>query len=372
MELLDDLQEMRKIDQADMLEAISSVPEHYLAALDIVKKSSLEEFLSKEIANCVIAGVGGSAIGGDIICNWVERRVGLPIQVCRDYHLPAYANRRTAVIAISYSGETAETLNQFLEAYERNCVLAGVCSGGRLEKICSELGIPLVKVEKGLQPRAALPYLFVAPALLMERLGLIENAEREIKSAVENLRKIREKVGASIPVQQNPAKRLALSLVGKFPIIYSLRRVDSVARRLKNQFNENSKVSAKVDFLPEASHNEIEGWGKALNSVFSIIFVRDNGESQEEISGIEEMKSLLEKSGISDMNEIRGEAETVLGRLLSAIYYCDYVSYYLAIARGVDPTPVERIQMLKKRILERTKFQETLDERMKELKFQRS
>jgi glucose/mannose-6-phosphate isomerase len=366
---LDDLNQIRAIDRFNMVEAIETMPEQLIDALNIAYASNLEGVAGKDFANVIIAGVGGSAIGGDIIVNWISDKVSVPIHVCRDYRIPAYANEDTFVIAVSYSGETEETLKVLLEAYERGCVLAAVFSGGKMEEISEKFNMPSVKVRRNLQPRAALPYLFSPLAVMLEKCGLIENLREEVNLTVGRLNELRGRIGLLTPMERNSAKQLAARLVGRIPVIYSLKRTECLARRLKNQFNENSKVPAKYDCLPEACHNEVEGWQNSMleGTPPFFIFIRDSEESEDEAYRMEEMEKAVTESGVAEVSEVYCEAETRLARLFTGIYYGDYLSFYLAAARGVDPTPINRIQKLKERISARTKFEKFLEEKVKKL-----
>jgi len=372
MTILDDLGYIHSIDKSNMLRVIETFPEQLLEALSIAEQSEIRKIDRKEINNIVVAAVGGSAIQGDLIRNWVEDQMAIPMEVCRDSALPSYADRRTLVIAVSYSGDTQETLSQVLEAYERRCQVFSVTSGGQLARISKKLGVPTVKVRRGLVPRAALPHLLTSTAHILWRSGSIKSIREEIKLASSQLSQIRREIRAENPLQNNRAKQFAIDLLGKYPVIYSSARVSGVARRMKNQFNENSKVPSKFELLPEAVHNEIEGW-KRLNLAeeesmpFSILFIRDTEESQSERIRFEEMKKLLNEAGVSEVKQVLLKGETKLGRLLSGVYFGDFVSLYLAVARGFDPTPIRSIEKLKKRIDERLRFKAGLEKRLRQL-----
>ena len=372
MTALDDLEYIHSIDRSNMLRVIETFPEQLLEALSIAEQSEIRKIDRRKISNIVVAAVGGSAIQGDLIRNWIEDRMAIPFEVCRDSALPSYADRRTLVIAVSYSGDTQETLSQVLEAYEKRCRVFSVTSGGQLARISKKLGVPKVEVRRGLVPRAALPHLLISAAYVLWRSGLIKSLREEIKLASSQLSLMRREIRAENPLQSNRAKQFAIDLLGKYPVIYSSTRVSGVARRIKNQFNENSKVPSKFELLPEAVHNEIEGW-KRLNMAeeesmpFSIVFIRDTEESLSERIRFEEMKKLLNEAGISEFKQILLEGETKLGRLLSGVYFGDLVSLYLAVARGFDPTPIKSIEKLKKRIDGRLRFKLSLEKRVRQL-----
>jgi len=370
MKKLDRLEYAERIDRHGMLRMIDTMPEQLTESLSDAEKFFSQKNLSRKFSSVVIAGMGGSAIGGDIIRNWIGDEASVPIEVLRNIQLPAYASEETLVVVISYSGETEESLRVLVEASRRGCVTYSVASGGRLMEISGKLGTLFMRVKPNLPPRAALPQLFASASYVLWKHGIAKNLESELNAVAERLQQIRETIGFPVPVKSNPAKSMAVSLLGKIPVIYSLERMGSVARRLKDQFNENSKVSAKFDLIPEALHNEVEGWTNlgALKaaSVFSAILVRDNGETPVESPRVEHLKVFLKSVRGLKVHEVKGDASTRLGRIFSAIYFGDYLSYYLALARGVDPTPVEKIQSLKKKVLAEIGFEEWLEAGLRE------
>jgi len=361
MTMLDDFDYIHSIDKSNMLRVIETFPDQLLEGLSIAEQSKIRKIDGRKIDNIVVAAVGGSAIQGDLIRNWIGDQMAIPMEVCRDSILPSYADRGTLVIAISYSGNTQETLSQVMGAYERRCKVFSVTSGGQLARISKRLGLPTVKVRPGFVPRAALPHLFTSTAHILSRSGLIKSIREEIKLASRRLSETGREIRVENPLRNNRAKKFALDLLGKYPVIYSSARVSSVAMRMKNQFNENSKVPCKFELLPEALHNEVEGWkpldvAKGKSMPFSIVIVRDAGESKSERVRFEEMKKLLRESGVSEVKQILLEGDTKLGRLLSGVYFGDFVSFYLAVSRGFDPTPMGSIEKLKKRMKGRLRF----------------
>ena len=328
------LDEIRMVDKSNMLVHLMRFPE------------MCEEALSAKIvlpaikpSNLVVAGMGGSGIAGDLLEDWLD--MPIPLRVCKDYELPAWVGRRSLVLAISYSGGTEETLACFSEAIEKKASVVAICSGGKLEKLCGEFGVPNLRIPVGLQPRAALPYLFFSATLVLKKLGLLEGREAEIE---ESLRLLKTMRGEMAPGSEpNPAERIALELRGTMPVIYALPRLGGVAKRLKNQFNENSKILARVELFPELCHNEIMGLSSAPENQ-SFIFLRDSEESPRLKKRIEFTRELLKGKKTVDMRS-RGRGK--LARILSLVYSGDFVSFYLAILRGVDPTPIHEIGLLK-------------------------
>jgi len=295
--------------------------------------------------------MGGSAIGGELLKDWSTDRIAVPIEVCRDYTLPAYVNKNTLVFVVSYSGETEESLSVFLEAIKRKCMIVCISSGGTLHEFAEKLAIPHLRVPSGMAPRATLPYLFAPLPILLEKIGLIADVASEVSETVNVLKQISAANAPSKVLRNNFSKKLAFDICGTIPVVYGFGFYRSVAHRFKTQFNENSKVPAKWEFFPELDHNEIVGWEdvQKLAKSFSVIFIRDNEESPMMRQRIEVTKELIRKKSVKTF-EIHSVGKSRLAKMTSVICVGDFTSVYLAILRRIDPTPVITISLLKKKI----------------------
>jgi glucose/mannose-6-phosphate isomerase len=286
-----------------------------------------------EVSGVVVAGMGGSAIAGDVIKEWLNPP--FPFEVCRSYHMPRWVSRDTLVVLISYSGETEETLSCAREAKAVGAKIVGIGSGGSLARLLGDS--PFLRVPPGLPPRSAFPYLFFSTVRALKDVGLVPTQlEMEISEALELLPGVRERA--------EEAKRIAVRMLNKIAFIYAPPGLTSVAFRLKTQLNENSKMPAKVDYLPELCHNEIVGIRNTPTNV-CFVLLRSMREEERVSLRTDFLKSLLEGR---DIIELRGEGKGRLAEMLSLIYFGDILSYHLAGIRGVDPTPVEEIAQLKK------------------------
>lgn len=280
----------------------------------------------RDIEKILISGMGGSAIAGDIIHDWLEERLKIPLIVNRNYKPPAFIDNKTLMIAISYSGNTKETLEQIKIALRKKCKIVGISSDGKMAKIFEKRKIPLIKVKEGIAPRAAIGYLLFSLINIFRTLGFVK------------LNKV------SFP--ENPekkAKKIAKKINNTIPIIYSI--YPSVARRFKCQLNENSKIQARFEILPEAAHNDIEAFPE-LNEKFSLIFLRDEKNEREEIKKAFEF--LKQNANNANVVEIFSKGKTKLERILYLIWVCDYISYFLAKERKVNPEDVPKIREFKK------------------------
>jgi glucose/mannose-6-phosphate isomerase len=345
--VLDDMAEMGKIDKSDMLSFCVGAAEHYRAASKAAERISLR--YSKP-ENIIVVGMGGSAIGGELLKDWARGKVQVPIEVSRAYSLPAYANEKSLVLIVSYSGETEETLSSFLAAVKRKCMVFCVSSGGSLLEFAERLGVPYLRVPSGLAPRAALPYLFVPLLRVLEKVGVVSGVSEGLSEAVDVLGRVGGECAVGVPLSGNVAKGLAVGVDGSVPVVYGFGVFRGVAQRFKTQFNENAKVPSKWEFFSELDHNEVVGWERAgdLAGCFSAIFIRDKNEPVEVRSRIEITKGLMPDG--SKLFEVWSRGESELARMLSVVCVGDCASVYLAVLRGVDPTPVRTISLLKQRL----------------------
>jgi glucose/mannose-6-phosphate isomerase len=346
--ILDDPSKIKRIDKSDMLSFCVEAPKHYAEAAKIAKTASISYPKPQTI---IVAGMGGSAIGGELLKDWARDKIAVPIEVCREYSLPAYANKNTLVFVVSYSGETEESLSVFLNAVKRKCMTVCISSGGMLHEFAEKLDVPHLLVPSGMAPRATLPYLFMPLPMLLEKIGLVSDVTSEISETIKLLRRVSDSNSPEKPLRDNFSKKLASNICGTVPVIYGFGIYRAVAQRLKTQFNENSKFPAKWEFFPELDHNEIVGWEavKELAKYFSVILIRDDDEPEAMRQRIQATKELIYKESLK-VFEVQSIGKSMLAKMSSVICTGDFTSVYLAIMRGIDPTPVETITLLKEKI----------------------
>ena len=290
----------------------------------------------------VIAGMGGSAIAGSLLqiyCS--EKAPNLHVHVSRSYEVPAFVDSKTLVFVSSYSGNTEETLSSFKSAMRKGARIVVVSSGGRILKQAEELNKPLVALPEGIQPRAALPYLFLPLLNVMHASGLIPDPSSEISAAIGSLK-------SAASGYKERARSLAEKLVGKVPLIYSSDRFAGIAYRWKTQFNENAKIHAFSHFFPELNHNELVGFSK-LNANYYAIMIEDEADSRRIKERIKLTKDIIGGKGVPS-TQIVIKGEHLLTRILSAVHIGDLASVYLAKLTGVDPEPVAIIEDFKKQL----------------------
>ncbi len=348
LEIVDDPSEIRRIDKSNMLSFCVEAPEHYAQAAKLAKTFSVDYPKPDTI---VVAGMGGSGIGGELLKDWTRDRITVPIEVCKEYSLPAYAHRNTLVFVVSYSGETEETLSVFSDAIKRKCMIICVSSGGKLHEFAERLSFPHLLVPSGMAPRATLPYLFIPLITTLEKIGLVSGVDNEISETTRILEQVSMENSPEKPLSHNFSKKLATGINGTVPAVYGFGFYRTAAQRLKTQFNENSKNPAKWESFPELNHNEIVGWeeAKEFAECFSVIFIRDSEEPAEIHQRIEATKGLMNRQ-IKKLFDVYSRGESRLAKMTSVICTGDFTSVYLAILRGVDPTPVKTITLLKQEL----------------------
>ncbi len=292
-------------------------------------------------------GMGGSAIAGDVIAALGAGVLPAPVDVVRGAVLPAYCGPDTLLLASSYSGDTAETLRCFEEAVARGCRVAVLTSGGALGVRAGELGLPRVALPGGFMPRAALGYLAMGAVGLLEGIGLLPPMGEDVERAAGELETLAATLLPSAPASVNPAKRLAATIGARVPVIWGAQGIGSVAAaRWKTQLNENGKVPAWAAALPELDHNEVVGWSQDQGARFCVIALRHDDEHPD-VAVRFGLSIQIARSAGAVTDEVWAGGATPLGRVLSLVMTGDFVSVYVGVGRGVDPTPIDAIARLK-------------------------
>jgi glucose/mannose-6-phosphate isomerase len=346
---LDDLDVLR-VDRSGMLDLLLDIPVQLQVGERLGQSTDLPS--ATHVRAIVVTGLGGSSISGDLLRSYLHAECPVPLMVNRHYSLPAFVGPETLVCAVSFSGNTEETLSAFGEARARGAALMAVTSGGQLAEMADEWRIPYVRVPAGLPPRTTLGYLFPPMLVTLARLGLIADQSAPLAEAVEVLRELGAQYRPGIETFRNLPKALAKDLHGKFPVIYGVQDLsDVIAYRWRTQFNENSKMLASHQAFPELSHNEVVGWQGPLASALEpwVVLLRDSQELGRVALQIDLIKAFLQERA-AGLTEVWSQGHSRLARLFSLLYTGDFTSYYLALIRGVDPKPVEAIDRLKDRL----------------------
>lgn len=346
------LKTIRQLDKSDMLGLLLDFPQQCQAALDIAKRVKIN-FTKTSFTKIVFAGLGGSAIGADLVRNYLYAESKLPISVFREYELPAYIDESTLLIVSSYSGNTEETLASYKQVKAKGVTLIAISSGGALKEYAQQDNFTFIQIPQNLPPRCALGYMSVIPLCVLSRLGLVRDHLSSINQMINVLSDLREKnLNPNITRKDNLAKSLALKLWNKFVVIYSeSMHFDVCAVRFRGQLAENAKALASSHVFPEMNHNEIVGWQNPAKCFknFVVVMLRDKENHPRTARRFDITKDILKKEGI-EVLEIWSRGEGLLSRIFSLIYIGDFISLYLAILYGLNPTPVDRVTYLKNRL----------------------
>ena len=353
MKNLDDLKEILRLDGSDMLDLLVSFPKQCEDALFIGEHAEIiPRYKKKKYSHIVFSGLGGSAIGADTLKGYVGDEIAVPVFVNRNYTLPQFVKDDSLLFAVSYSGNTEETLAAYASAKSRKVNTVVITSGGKLMELALKNKDMLIAIPKGYPPRCALGYSFIPAVMALSKIGFIKNKKDEIRKAahfLDNLQK--EKLAPKVKGRANIAKEIAMKIYGKFPVIYSSEKLSAVITRWRGQIAENAKTLSSTHVFPEMNHNEIVGWvnPEALLKNFIAIMLKDKDDHSWIKKRIEVTTSILRKAKFSVL-EVESQGRNFLERMLSLVYIGDFVSFYLSLLNNIDPTPVDRITYLKKQL----------------------
>ena len=350
---LDDLERFKQLDTLNMLGEIDNLPDQLGFAFQLGMKHLLPDW--KDFNQVVIAGMGGSAIGADLLASYCASLAPLPVSVHRDYGLPLFARgEETLVICSSHSGNTEETLDAFEAARNTGCRIIVVCTGGELAKRAKVDNIPVWTFDHTGQPRAAVGFSFGLLLAMFQRLGFIPDQSKEMDDALVSMKRLQQRLKVDIPAVKNPAKRYAGQLMGRWVTFMASGLLSTVARRWKGQINEVAKAGANFEFLPEANHNTLAGTinpQETLNAHTMTLFLRapcDHPRNR--------LRSDLTRKAfmLEGMNTdfVDGRGDTPLAHMWTLILFGDYMAYYLAMGYGVDPTPIQALVDFKQAMVE--------------------
>jgi glucose/mannose-6-phosphate isomerase len=301
-----------------------------------------------EVRDVVVAGMGGSAVPGDVVRSSFAADLPVPVTVSRGFRLPRACGPSTLVAAVSVSGNTKETLACYEQASDAGCAVVAFSRGGELAARAAADGVPHVVVPAEIPvPRAAIGFLSGSMLGILERTGLLRGVAEPVDRTGQALDRRFELLAADVPIDENEAKRLAAWMAGRTPVVWATEgAAEAAALRWKNQLNENAKVPAFHAVLPELGHNEVEGWGPGSGSSFALAVLRHPGEPPPVASRVGPVLAAIAGAGL-DARELMAEGHDPLEWLFWLVQLGDLASVYLAAARGVDPTPTPVLNSLK-------------------------
>jgi len=346
--VIESVEAIRAADPGNMLDRIKELPQQIRDAWKIAQAATLPPHFG-DVRNITVLGMGGSAIGGEFAGALLLDELKVPLAVHRDYGLPAYVGRDSLVIASSFSGNTEETLSGLEEARKRGARIIGITTGGRVAEQAKTYGFPLITFDYKAQPRAALGYSLAMVLGVLSKLGFAKDAGPEIELALADLAKLEERVHEG--AKTNDAKKLAALLYGKVPVAFGAGVMSVMARRVKDQWNENAKNWAAYDVMSELNHNAVVGFPHPAIARDALIVLllrsaRDNARHQVRF---EVTRELLDRANIAHRT-LEFPGGSMLSEVLQMVLFTDYVSFYVALLNGADPSPVKSIDYLKERL----------------------
>lgn len=343
---LDDVAGLRATDPGDMLNVVTALASHvrdaHAAGLAAASLPDLDG-----VTAVVFCGMGGSAVAGDVLKHACRDVLRVPVDVNRSPLLPAFAGSDTLVVVSSYSGNTSETLSSFRDAVARGCRIVAVTSGGTLGAECVQHDLPVVPVPAGFQPRAALGHLAFAMLGALETAGLLPSLSSDVAEAADVLDALAAELGPDVPLVSNPAKATAERIGERVPVVWGAEGIGALAAmRWKTQLNENGKIPAWHASMSELDHNEVVGWTVPYGAGHAVLGLRHDGEHAGSQARFPLSAQIALDAGAT-YEEIQARGRSALARLLSLIAFGDFVSCYVGLRRGLDPTPVVVIDRLK-------------------------
>jgi len=349
---LDNLKNYEKIDLSGMLGHLREFPVQCHRAWQNASNFSLPQDYNR-VNKIVILGMGGSAIGGELVRRLALLEKKIPVWVHREYGLPPFLDENTLLIASSYSGNTEETLSSFTESLKIPAKKMVLTTGGTLGKLAEKENIPILSIDYKAPPRVAFPHSFVPLLGILQKLSLLEDKSAEFHEVIKVLEKLSTEINESIPLTSNPAKQLATNLSERLIVIYGAGIFSEVAQRWKGQMNENGKSWAFYEVFSELNHNAVVGYEfpSSMGERIMVVLLHSDLLHSRISTRYRLTAEILAKAGVRH-EQIEAQGDSPLAQMMSLVLFGDWVSYYLAILNNADPTPVSTIDYLKNRLAE--------------------
>ena len=350
--VIETVERIRGADKDDMLDRIKELGKQFKDAWQIAKAANLPPAYA-DVRNVTLAGMGGSAIGGDLAAAILADELKVPMSVHRDYGLPAYIGRDSLVIASSYSGNTEESLSAYGEAQKRGAKVLILTTGGKLAELGRAAGQPVVTFSYKAQPRAALGYSLGLVLGCLVKLGFVRELQSDVDAALADLAKIEERVHEG--ARTNDAKKMAIELHGRIIFAYGAGVMGVMARRVKGQWNENAKNWSAFDVMSELNHNAVVGFPHPpiAKEALTVLFLRSDRDNPRHKIRFDVTGELLDRAGVKHKT-LKFAGSSMLSEVLQMTMFTDYVSFYIALLNGADPSEVKSIDYLKDRLAKAT------------------
>ena len=346
--VIESVERIRAADPGNMLDRVKDLAKQVRDAWSLARGATIPPAYA-DVRSVTVAGMGGSAIGGDLAAALLADELKVPMSIHRDYGLPAYVGRDSLVIASSYSGNTEETLAAFDLAQKRGAKVLVLTTGGRLADLAKAASYPVVTFSYKAQPRAALGYSLGLVLGCLTKLGFVRDLSSDIEAALSDLARLEERVHEG--ARTNDAKKLAIELYGRVPFAYGAGVMGVMARRVKGQWNENAKNWSAYDVMSELNHNAVVGFPnpRVAREALTVLLLRSDRDNPRHKIRFDVTAELLDRAQIPHVT-LRFAGQNMLSEVLQMTLFTDYVTFYLALLNGADPSEVRSIDYLKDRL----------------------
>lgn len=356
---LDDLTTLERLDPSGLHRRLQGLPAQCSQAWDKTKGIEFPDEW-RQCTEVIVAGMGGSAIAGNLAADLAGQSSGTAIRVVRDFNVPGLARRKRTqtgqlpgqlIVVCSFSGETEETLAMFNQAQAAGTAMAAITGGGTLGRRAAKAGIPIMTVDAPGEPRSAVGYNLILLIALLDRIGVISVSDQEVAAAVDAAESMVSQVGIQAPSYRNPAKSLAGDLLGRLTLVYGGGIFSGMALRWKSQINENGKSWAFAELLPELLHNSVESFpgGPEIRRRTTALLLKPHQTAPEMESRYTVLSEMLDQSGVENRT-FTGVQGGALTQSLSMIVLGDYISYYLGLLNDINPSETPSINFSKERM----------------------
>ena len=344
-----------RFDRSGLYRRLNDLPAQCRRAWDEAKEIELPDEW-RRCTEVIIAGMGGSAIAGNLAADLAGPASATPIRVVRDFSVPGLSGKQASgpgqlIVVCSFSGETEETLSMFAQAQVAGTAMAVITGGGTLRRLAAEAGIPVMTVDAPGEPRSAVGYNLMLLAALLDRIGWLSISDHDVSAAVSAAESMALEVGVESPTRTNQAKLLAGDLLGRLTLVYGGGIFSGMALRWKSQINENGKSWAFAELLPELLHNSVESYsgGPEIRQRTTALLLRPNQPTPEMERRYAVLGEMLDRAGI-EKRVFTGVQGGPLTQMLSMIVLGDYISYYMGLLNDKDPSATHNIDQSKERL----------------------
>jgi len=346
--IIESVERIRAADPGNMLDRVKDLGKQVRDAWELAKSAKIPPAYA-DVRNITLVGMGGSAIGGDFAASLLADELKIPMSIHRDYGLPAYVGRDSLVIASSYSGNTEESLSAFELAQKRGAKILVLTTGGKIADLARAANYPMVTFSYKAQPRAALGYSLGLVLGCLVKMGFVRDLGSDIDAALADLAKIEERVHEG--ARSNDAKRMAIELYGRIIFAYGAGVMGVMARRVKGQWNENAKNWSAFDVMSELNHNAVVGFPHPpiAREALTVLLLRSDRDNPRHKIRFDVTAELLDRASVAHKT-LRFTGQSMLSEVLQMVMFTDYVTFYLALLNGADPSEVKSIDFLKDRL----------------------